>query len=107
MSTELTGVIAEHFTVVNAFGIDAIVATFAEDAYVNDAHREINGREAIRRWVAKETAGDKVALDVQEVIDITTATSSSGPPTTAGTTRPACPARWSGRTTSASGPARS
>ena len=69
MSTELTGVIAEHFTAVNAFDIDPIVATFAEDAYVNDAHREINGREAIRRWVATEMVGDKVTLDVQEVID--------------------------------------
>lgn len=43
MATELTGVVADHITAVNAFDTDAIVATFADDAYVNDAHREIAG----------------------------------------------------------------
>ena len=69
MSTELTGVIAEHVAAVNAFDTDAIVATFADDAYVNDAHREIAGIDAIRRWVSKEIVGDKVTMDVQEVLD--------------------------------------
>jgi hypothetical protein len=69
MSTELTGVIAEHVAAVNAFDTDAIVATFAGDAYVNDAHREIAGIDAIRRWVSKEIVGDKVTMDVQEVLD--------------------------------------
>ncbi|HUD36917.1 MAG TPA: nuclear transport factor 2 family protein [Streptosporangiaceae bacterium] len=68
-STELTGVIADHIAAVNAFDTDAIVATFAPDAYVNDARREIVGIEAIRRWVAKEMVGDKVTIDVLEVID--------------------------------------
>jgi hypothetical protein len=69
MATELTGVVADHITAVNAFDTDAIVATFADDAYVNDAHREIAGIDAIRRWVEKEMVGDKVTLDVQEVVD--------------------------------------
>jgi hypothetical protein len=69
MSTELTGIVAEHIAAVNAFDLDAIVATFADDAYVNDAHREITGIDAIRRWVAKEMVGDQVTLDVQEVAD--------------------------------------
>jgi hypothetical protein len=69
MSTEMTGVIAEHVAAVNAFDTDAIVATFADDAYVNDAHREIAGIDAIRRWVSKEIVGDKVTMDVQEIVD--------------------------------------
>jgi hypothetical protein len=69
MSTELTGVVAEHIAAVNAFDTDAIVATFADDAYVNDVHREIAGIGAIRRWVSKELVGDKVTLDVREVVD--------------------------------------
>jgi hypothetical protein len=69
MSTELTGVVAEHVAAVNAFDTDAIVATFAGDAYVNDVHREMAGIDAIRRWVAKEIVGDKVTMDVQEVVD--------------------------------------
>ena len=67
-STVRQGIIAEHVAAVNAFDEDAIVATFADDALVNDAHREFWGTEAIRRWVAKEIVGDKVTIDVTEVI---------------------------------------
>ena len=66
---ELTRVVAEHIAAVNALDTDAIMATFAEDAYVNDARREFAGIEAIRRWVAKEMVGDKVSIDVREVLD--------------------------------------
>jgi hypothetical protein len=69
MTTELTGVIADHIAAVNAFDTDAIMATFAEDAYVNDNRREIAGIAAIRRWVEKEMVGDKVTVDVREVVD--------------------------------------
>ena len=69
ITTQLTGVVAEHIAAVNALDTEAIVATFAEDAYVNDARREFVGTEAIRRWVAKEMVGDKVRIDVREVLD--------------------------------------
>ena len=67
--TELTGVVAEHIAAVNALDLDAIMATFADDAYVNDAHREFVGTDAIRRWVAREMTGDKISIDVREVLD--------------------------------------
>ena len=67
--TELTGVVAEHIAAVNAGDTDAVVATFAADAFVNDARREFTGTEAIRRWVVKEMVGDKVSIDVREVLD--------------------------------------
>jgi hypothetical protein len=67
--TTLTGVLAEHVRAVNAFDAEAIVATFAEDAYVNDASREIDGLDAIRAFVDKEIVGDHVTMDVTEVID--------------------------------------
>ena len=69
MASELPGVIAAHIAAVNAFDIDAIVATFARDAYVNDARREITGADAIRRWVEKEMVGDHVTMEVREVVD--------------------------------------
>jgi hypothetical protein len=69
MTKELSGVVAEHIRAVNAFDTDAIVATFAHDAYVNDNRREIVGIEAIRGWVEKEIVGDKVTIEVREVID--------------------------------------
>jgi SnoaL-like domain len=67
--TELPGVIAEHVAAVNAFDVEAIVATFAPDAYVNDARREINGTQAIRAWVTREIVGDHVTMDVREIFD--------------------------------------
>ena len=69
MVQELPGIIAEHIRAVNAFDTDAIVATFAKDAYVNDNKREIVGIEAIRRWVEKEMVGDHVTIEVREVLD--------------------------------------
>jgi hypothetical protein len=68
-ATELTGVVAAHIAGVNALDTDAIVATFAGDAYVNDARREFTGADAIRRWVEKEMVGDKVQIEVREVLD--------------------------------------
>ena len=69
MGKELSGVVAEHIRAVNAFDTEAIVATFAADAYVNDNRREIVGINAIRRWVQKEIVGDRVTIDVREVVD--------------------------------------
>jgi len=69
MTKELTGIVAEHIRAVNAFDANAIVATFAQDAYVNDNQREIVGIDAIRRWVEKEMVGDHVTIEVREVVD--------------------------------------
>jgi hypothetical protein len=69
MIRELPDIVAEHIRAVNAFDTDAIVATFAKDAYVNDNKREIVGIEAIRRWVEKEMVGDHVTIEVREVLD--------------------------------------
>ena len=62
-------VVTEHIAAVNAFDNDRIVATFAPDAYVNDDRREIRGIEAIRKFIAKEIVGDRVTMEVREVID--------------------------------------
>jgi hypothetical protein len=69
MTQKLSGIVAEHIRAVNAFDSAAILATFAEDAYVNDNKREIVGIEAIRRWVQKEIVGDHVTIEVREVLD--------------------------------------
>ena len=69
MTQALSGIVAEHICAVNAFDTNAIVATFAKDAYVNDNRREIDGIKAVRRWVEKEMVGDKVTIEVREVLD--------------------------------------
>jgi hypothetical protein len=68
-AAELTGIVAEHIRAVNAHDTDAVVATFAPGAYVNDARREFAGIDAIRRWVTREMTGDKVTIEVREVLD--------------------------------------
>ncbi|MFJ4696937.1 nuclear transport factor 2 family protein [Streptomyces sp. NPDC088768] len=65
----LRGVVADHIRAVNAFDVDAIMATFAPDAYVNDNRREIRGAAAIRRWVEKEMVGEHVTVEPVKVLD--------------------------------------
>ncbi|MGH3161567.1 MAG: nuclear transport factor 2 family protein [Streptosporangiaceae bacterium] len=69
MPASLPPVVAGYLAAVNAFDVDAIVAAFAPDAYVNDARREIRGVDAIRRWVEKEMVGDHVTMEPLEVVD--------------------------------------
>jgi hypothetical protein len=68
-TSELSGVVADHVAAVNAFDVDAVMATFAADAYVNDNRREFVGTDAVRRWVEREMIGDNVTIDVVEVLD--------------------------------------
>jgi ketosteroid isomerase-like protein len=64
----LDGVVAELFAAINEFDTDAIMGTFAEDALVNDVRREFWGKDAIRPWVEREIVGDKVTIEVADVI---------------------------------------
>jgi ketosteroid isomerase-like protein len=66
-NSSLPTVVRDHLAAVNAFDVEAIMATFADDAFVYDNRREFWGREAIRAWIAKEIVGDRVTMDVTEV----------------------------------------
>jgi SnoaL-like domain len=68
-TVELGGVVAEYVAAVNAFDEDAILATFADDALVNDVRREFWGKDAIRRWVRDEIVGDRVTVEPIDVIE--------------------------------------
>jgi hypothetical protein len=64
----LPEVVAAYVAAVNAFDTDAIMATFSEDAVVNDVRREFVGPTSIRAWVSRELVDDKVTMDVTEVV---------------------------------------
>ena len=68
-SAALPPVVAKYIEAVNAFDTDAIMDTFADDAYVNDNRREISGTDAIRKFMSKEFVGDHVTMEVREVVD--------------------------------------
>ena len=67
--TDRPAIVAEHIAAVNAFDTACIMATVAPDAYINDNRREIWGTDAIRAFMAKEFVGDRVTMEVREVID--------------------------------------
>jgi limonene-1,2-epoxide hydrolase len=68
-TVQLQGVVADHVAAVNAFDTEAIVATFAEDALVNDNHREFWGTDRIRAWVEAEMVGDHVTIAPVEAFE--------------------------------------
>jgi hypothetical protein len=66
---KLPSILAEHIDAVNSFNTNRIVNTFATDAYVNDNRREIWGADAIWKFMNKEFVGDKVTMEVREIVD--------------------------------------
>jgi hypothetical protein len=52
----------------NMYDLDGMVSRFAPDAVANDQMRHYAGREAIRAWLAKEIAGDRVMMFVTEIL---------------------------------------
>jgi hypothetical protein len=60
----LPPVVAANILAHNKPDPDAFIATFADDALLNDAQREFLGLDAIRAWAAEEIFGDHVTMDV-------------------------------------------
>jgi hypothetical protein len=56
--------VAAYIAATNSFDIDALMATFADDALVNDHRDEFVGRDAIRRWAQREIIDDRVTMQV-------------------------------------------
>ncbi|MGW2253669.1 nuclear transport factor 2 family protein [Kitasatospora sp. NPDC001660] len=68
-AAELPDVVAAYIEAVNAFDVDAIMATLSDDALVNDVRREFADTTSIRAWAHREIVGDKVTMDVTEVVN--------------------------------------
>src|SRR5258708_2211262 len=62
ITQSLPQVVADHVAAHNNHDPDALMATLAPDAMLNDAQREFVGHEAIRAWADKEIFGDNVTL---------------------------------------------
>lgn len=71
MTAQLTldPTIAAHIVAINAFDMDSIMDTFADDALVNDFSREFWGHDHIRTFMSKEFVGDHVTIVPIEVVD--------------------------------------
>ena len=69
MSAKLPAPITAYIQATNDHDIDAFLASFAEDALVNDIQREFWGKTAIAKWAEKEIFGPKVTMEVAKAVD--------------------------------------
>jgi hypothetical protein len=69
MSAKLPAPITAYIQATNDHDLDAFLASFSEDALVNDIQREFWGKAAIAKWAAREIFGPKVTMEVVNVVD--------------------------------------
>lgn len=69
ITDSLPAIIVAHNAAYNSHDPDALMATFAPDALVNDVQREFAGHAAIRAWAEKEIFRDNVTLTVERAFD--------------------------------------
>src|SRR4051812_20634931 len=67
MTTHVPEPAAGFVRAVNDRDPAGFIALFTEDAVVDDAGREIRGREAIRKWAAHDIFAANVTLEVRDV----------------------------------------
>jgi hypothetical protein len=60
--------VAAFIDAVNRRDLDALVATFARHALVNDQLREHWDREAITAWAARDVVGQRLTLRVRNAV---------------------------------------
>jgi ketosteroid isomerase-like protein len=66
---DLPSPVAAYVQAVNTFDLDALLATFADDAVVNDQLRDHWGKPAIREWAARDVIGDRLTIYVVKAVE--------------------------------------
>ena len=56
--------VAAYIEATNGGNLEALMATFVEDALVNDQLTDHWGREAIRTWASRDIIGERITLKV-------------------------------------------
>jgi SnoaL-like protein len=64
----LPPLIQAYVEATNRCDLDGLVATFADDALVNDQLRDYWGKPAIRQWAELEIIGERLTMDVTKVV---------------------------------------
>jgi len=68
VTLELPRLAAAYVQATNDHNSAGFLNLFADDAQVNDAGRQFNGRGAIQEWSEREVFGANVTLDVLEAV---------------------------------------
>jgi hypothetical protein len=66
---ELPPLVAAFIEATNRSDVDRILATFAEDALVNDQLRDYWGKSSIRHWAERDLVGEKLTIKVTKVVN--------------------------------------
>ena len=60
---------AAYVEATNSFDLKRLLATFAEDALVNDQLRDYWGKPTIREWAKRDIIGERLTMNVTKVIN--------------------------------------
>ena len=64
----LPPLVTAYVEATNNFDLEGLIATFAEDALVNDQLRDYWGKPAIREWAKRDIIGESLTMNVTKVI---------------------------------------
>ncbi len=64
----LPPLIAAFVDATNSFDLERLLATFAEDALVNDQLRDYWGKAAIREWAERDIIGERLTMTVTTLV---------------------------------------
>ena len=65
----LPPLVTAYVEATNSFDLERLMATFAEDALVNDQLRDYWGKPAIREWAIRDIIGEGLTMNVTKVIN--------------------------------------
>ena len=60
--------VAAFIEATNSFDLEQLLATFADDALVNDQLRDYWGKAAIRDWAERDIIGDRLTIAVTKIV---------------------------------------
>ena len=64
----LPSLVAAFVEATNSVDLEQLVATFADDALVNDQLRDYWGKAAIRDWAERDIIGDRLKITVTKLV---------------------------------------
>src|ERR1700734_2516537 len=68
LAATLPASVAAYVQATNACDLDALLATFVDDALVNDQLQDYWGKTAIAAWAARDIIGEKMTIAVTNVV---------------------------------------
>jgi hypothetical protein len=69
LTTTVLQPVAAYIRATNAFDLDALLATFVDDALVNDQLQDYWGKAAIATWAARDVIGERMTLKVVNTVE--------------------------------------